>query len=143
MKVAIAAAAVVVVAVVGFNLVPRTRRYRRTRPEPDRDPGTDADPDRDDSNIVAIARGALTMFPDGPLPAGTYTVAPFVTGDGMCHVPPQSGCTETTADDAILVTITIPEDGQESYPVWLGENKPPGGAALGVRPRRVAAEQSM
>jgi hypothetical protein len=50
----------------------------------------------------------------------------------MCHVPPQSGCTETDADNTIRVTITVP-DGWSGIDtaVWLEENKPPSGAALG------------
>src|SRR5512132_2572341 len=36
-------------------------------------------------------------FPDSPLQAGTYTVAPFAppNGEGVCHAPPQAGCSET------------------------------------------------
>ena len=49
-------------------------------------------------------------FPDSPLRAGTYTVAPFLAGgQGVCHTPPQSGCVELEADDAFRVSITVPD----------------------------------
>jgi hypothetical protein len=50
----------------------------------------------------------------------------------MCYAPPQPGCTETTADDTIRITVTVP-DGWSSIDtaVWLEENQPPSGAALG------------
>jgi hypothetical protein len=73
-------------------------------------------------------------FPDSPLKAGTYTVAPFGAGtDRLCHAPPQAGCTETAADDAMRVTITVP-DGWAGVGngIWLTEpgNSPPDGAGL-------------
>ena len=74
--------------------------------------------------------GAPTEFPEGPLPAGTYTLAPFTArGEGMCHVPPQSGCTETPADDTITFSVTVP-DGWNGGGPWLvfGDNQPPSGA---------------
>ena len=45
-------------------------------------------------------------FPDGPMPAGTYTVAPF---ESTCLVPPQPGCTDTADVKAIQFTITVPD----------------------------------
>jgi hypothetical protein len=47
----------------------------------------------------------------------------------MCHVPPQSGCTETPADDTITFTVTVP-DGWNAGGPWLvfGDNDPPSGA---------------
>jgi hypothetical protein len=78
--------------------------------------------------------GPLTEFPEGPLPAGTYTLAPFTTrGEGMCHQPPQSGCTETTDDDTIRFTLTVP-DGWNAFGSWLafGDNDPPSGAGTAL-----------
>ena len=50
----------------------------------------------------------------------------------MCHVPPQAGCSETDADNTIRVTITVPAGWSAiGGAVWLEENKPPSGAALG------------
>jgi hypothetical protein len=79
-----------------------------------------------------LPSGALTEFPDGPLPAGTYTLAPFTAaGEGMCHVPPQPGCTETAADDSIRFTMTVP-DGWNGGGPWLGfeDDQPPGGGGM-------------
>ena len=87
-------------------------------------------------------------FPDSPLKAGTYTVAPFAAGtDRLCHAPPQAGCTETAADDAMRV--------HDHRPGWLGRRRKwdlgadrarelstrRGG--LVVRSRRLALERSM
>lgn len=74
--------------------------------------------------------GTLTEFPEGPLPAGTYTLAPFTArGEGMCHQPPQPGCTETPADDTIRFTMTTP-DGWNAFGPWVvfEDNQPPTGA---------------
>ncbi len=74
----------------------------------------------------------------GSLPAGTYSVDPFV-GDppdvwNLCMEPPQPGCVETASDDAITFTFTVPEgwSGAPFKGLWLtGEmNAPPGGAGL-------------
>jgi hypothetical protein len=75
---------------------------------------------------------ALTGFPEGPLRAGTYVLAPFTAaGEGMCHVPPQPGCTETTADDAIHFTMTVPEGWHALGPwVFVDGNEAPGGAGF-------------
>jgi hypothetical protein len=72
----------------------------------------------------------LTEFPEGPLPAGTYTLAPFAgAGEGMCHLPPQSGCTETAADDTIRFTMTVPDGWNAGGPwLFLEDNKRPSGA---------------
>lgn len=72
-------------------------------------------------------------FPDSPLQAGRYTVAPFVGREALCHVPPQAGCTETAADDTIRFTITVP-DGWSGLGNGIGltgpGNDPPDGAGL-------------
>ena len=73
-------------------------------------------------------------FPDSPLRAGTYTVAPFLAGgQGVCHTPPQSGCVELEADDAFRVSITVP-DGWSGVGngIWLTGpgNGPPDGAGM-------------
>jgi hypothetical protein len=78
------------------------------------------------------ASNVLTEFPEGPLPAGTYTLAPFTAaGEGMCHQPPQSGCTETAADDSIRFTMTTP-DGWNAFGPWVvfEDNQPPSGAGI-------------
>ena len=66
------------------------------------------------------------------MPAGTYTLAPFTAaGEGMCHQPPQPGCTETTADDSIRFTMTVP-DGWNGGGPWVGfeSDQPPSGAGM-------------
>jgi hypothetical protein len=74
-------------------------------------------------------------FPDSPLQAGTYTVAPFAAGtERLCNASPQPGCTETAADDAIRFTITVP-DGWSGVGngIWLtgpGNGSPDGAGML-------------
>jgi hypothetical protein len=120
-RIAVAAAAVVAVAVVGFNFLPRQGGVGG----PAASPSPNVSPSPSASNV-------LTEFPEGPLPAGTYVLAPFTpAGEGMCHVPAQSGCTETTADDTIRFTITVPAGWDAGGPwVLSGDNAPPGGAGL-------------
>jgi hypothetical protein len=73
----------------------------------------------------------------GALAAGTYVTTPFVGHDHAyaCLTPPQSGCSETTADDSIRITFTVPA-GWEPPPLQLGiwrtgkNNYPPDGASL-------------
>jgi hypothetical protein len=131
-KVLIAAAAVAVLAVVGLNALPKRSGVGA--------PGPSASPASLPSTVPpsAIASPSPSdvpaAFPDSPLPAGTYTIAPFTAaGEGMCHAPPQSGCTETTADDTIRVTATVP-DGWSGFGsgIWLTGpgNGPPDGAGL-------------
>ncbi|HEV8404240.1 MAG TPA: hypothetical protein VGQ31_14515, partial [Candidatus Limnocylindrales bacterium] len=84
-----------------------------------------------------------TAVPPGPLPTagvlagGTYVATPFV-GIGAadaCFTPPQPGCVETAADDAIRITFSVPA-GWEVDPLRLGvwltgkHNAAPDGANL-------------
>jgi hypothetical protein len=74
----------------------------------------------------------------GPLPAGTYSVDPFVGAPPdvwtLCMEPPQPGCVETASDDAITFTFTVPEgwSGGPFKALWLTgqRNSPPGGGGL-------------
>ena len=81
------------------------------------------------------ASAALTGFPEGPLKAGTHTAAPLNTanGEGVCHAPPQPGCSEPPSGDDIRFTITVP-DGWEGVGagIWLAGpgNGPPDGAGV-------------
>ena len=79
----------------------------------------------------------VRTLPDGPLPAGTYTFQPFGSGPSLDHStcmqqPPQPGCEDPGAPTSMKVTLTVP-DGWDSFGlgVWIDENAPPGGAALG------------
>ena len=84
-----AAAAVVVVAVIGINLVPKTAGV-----------GGPAAPD---STPIPLPSA-------GPLAAGTYVMTPFAGNvyANACETPPQSGCIETAADDTIRISFHRP-----------------------------------
>ena len=53
-------------------------------------------------------------------------------GRALCKVPPQPGCTETTADDAISFTFTVPDGwaGAEGVALLNSNAAPPGGAEM-------------
>jgi hypothetical protein len=130
-KLAVAAAAVALVAFVGLRLLPGQGSVGSV-PSPSATPATSPSTAPPSPIASPSASNVPTAFPV-ELPAGTYTVAPFTrAGSGMCYAPPQPGCTETTADDTIRITVTVP-DGWSSIDtaVWLEENQPPSGAALG------------
>ena len=58
-------------------------------------------------------------FNDGPLAAGRYVMSPFTGSDAMTACMPEArGCIEDPADDAIRVTLTVP-DGYEAPRPWL------------------------
>jgi hypothetical protein len=131
-KFAVAAAAVAVVAVVGVRLLPGEGGVGSV-PSPSASPETSPSPGTPSPVVSPSASTIPAEFPDGPLPAGSYTVAPFsAAGTGICYTPPRPGCIDTAADDAIRITVTVP-DGWSGIDaaVWLEENQPPSGAALG------------
>lgn len=128
LKVAIVAAAVVVIAVVGFNLVPRQGGIGGPGPSPTATPAPTPSPTASPS-----ASNVPAEFPDAPLQAGSYTVSPFAGREALCHMPPQPGCTETTADDTMRFTITVPDGwAGAGNGIWLNgpANGPPDGAGL-------------
>jgi hypothetical protein len=89
-KAAIAAAAVVVVAVLGYNLLPSNGPGVGPTPSPTPTPAA---------------------FHEGPLSAGRYVMTPFSGADPgtLCITDgsmPQ--CSEDPADDSIQVTLTVP-----------------------------------
>jgi hypothetical protein len=130
-KFAVSAAAVVVVAIVGINLLPKAGGVGG--PGPSQTPGLSSLPTAASTPIPSPSpSGALTEFPEGPLPAGTYTLAPFTAaGEGMCHQPPQPGCAETPADDSIRFTMTVPDGWNAGGPwVLFEDNQPPSGAGI-------------
>lgn len=118
-RIALAAAAVVVVAVVGYNLLPgRGGIGGRPTPEP---------------TILASPSPA----PEATLPPGTYLGIPFspLRPDGMC--PPaivDATCVEDPRDDTITFRYEVPEPWERLEPVgaWIDENAPPDGAAVTV-----------
>ena len=146
LKIAIVAAAVVVIAVVGFNLVPRQGGIGGPGPSPTASPRRQTPTQTPTPTPSPLPSGVLTEFPEGPLPAGTYTLAPYTAaGEGMCHVPPQSGCTETTADDTIRFTIDRPGWLDMRFGPWVmfESNQPPDRGRHGVHSRRLAVDRSM
>ena len=116
---AIAAAAVLVVAVVGYNLLPRSGGIGGERtPAPTLQQTTSPSPSP-----------AVTSGP------GTVTITPFLDGFGMCPEI-SSDCTEDPRDDSMAFTVEFPEGwayvaefGPLFWPVEL-MNDPPGGAGL-------------
>jgi hypothetical protein len=124
-KLAIAAAALVVVAIVGINLLPGRAGVGVALPSPT--PAASPTPIPSPSPSPSPA-----SFPDGPLAAGSYAVQPFVGQEGVCAG--QVGCTESgTTDDSILITFTVPDgwSGLGGTVVRTAESyAPPGGASL-------------
>ena len=125
MKLAIAAAAVVVVAIVGIRFLPGSSIGG---PGPSPTPLPTPSPTQSTSPLPAL-------FPNGPLPAGNYTIQPFVGPGGLCVGESlQAGCTEAGAeDDSIRITLTVPDGwtGLEYSIVPSVESySPPGGGAL-------------
>lgn len=112
-KMAIAAAAVLVVAVLGYSFLPRT-------------PSSGVGPTTSPSPSPSPSASPMAFY-EGSLAAGTYTTTPFSAADalGVC-VPEALGCTESPADDSIKVTFTLPAGWSSSgYPsvvaVWRGD----------------------
>ena len=132
LKVAIVAVAVVVIAVIGFNLVPRQGGIGGPGPSPTASPTQTPAPTP--SPIASpSASNVPAEFPDTPLQAGSYTVAPFAGREALCHMPPQPGCIETAADDTMRFTITVPDGwAGAGNGIWLNgpANGPPDGAGL-------------
>jgi hypothetical protein len=114
LKLALSAAAVVVVAVVGINLLPRQGGIGPGAP-----PSAPPSPTRSASATPTASGVAL---PDGPLTPGTYVMVP-------CSAPP---C--PTSDESIHLTIDVPSGWFGVVPgaVLIDGNEAPGGAALGV-----------
>lgn len=68
---------------------------------------------------------------DTNLQPGTYRTTPFAPGlFGVCEG--QAGCTESSADDSIAFTVTVPDGWSVSGlgGIWVDSNAPPDGAML-------------
>jgi hypothetical protein len=127
-KVAAAAVAVlIVVVVVGFRFLPASGGIGGPTVTPVPTPSPTAAPTPSPSPAPTPA-----LFPSGPLPAGSYTIQPFVGPGGLCVG--QAGCTEAGAeDDSIRITLTVPNGwaGLENSIVPSVESfSPPGGGGL-------------
>jgi hypothetical protein len=72
--------------------------------------------------------------PEGPLPAGTYTITPFAhSGSDACLTPPQPGCVDPTNDDSVRVTFAVPDGwsgSADSITLAAEANTAPDGAGL-------------
>jgi hypothetical protein len=122
-KLAIAAAAVVVVAIVGFNLLPKSGGAGG--PGPTASPTTPGPATSSPVTPSPIASPAT--LPDGPLAAGTYSIGPAPKDRfWSCPEPITPPCSNT-----IGLLLTVPDGwaGGGEY-VTKGENAPPGGASL-------------
>jgi hypothetical protein len=129
-KLAIAAAAVVVVAIAGINLLSIGGDIGGLGPTPSPSPSPTPMPSESPSPAPSAA-----LFPNGQLAAGSYAIQPFVGPGGLCVAESlQAGCTEAGAeDDAIRITLTVPDgwSGLESSIVPTVESYlPPGGGGL-------------
>jgi hypothetical protein len=126
-KLAIAAAAVVVVAIVGINMLPENAAVGGPGATPTSTPTPPPSP-----SLAPSPSSARAVFPEGPLAAGSYTIQPFVGPGGLCMGQP--GCTEAGAeDDSIRITLTVPDGwaGLELAVVPSDESySPPGGGSL-------------
>ena len=119
---AIAAAAVLVVAVVGYNLLPRTGG-----------PGGPQSP-------AATAQQTTSPSPSPVATSGfeTVTITPFASPEefGMCPDAISSDCTEDPRDDSMAFTVEFPEgwvylDEVAHLITLVGQgNDPPGGAGF-------------
>ena len=120
-RLAVAAAAVAAVALIGVLAIPKGGGGPASQPTPSPTPTVPPVP----------------LPSAGVLAAGTYAMTPFIGSNGAeaCITPPQSGCSETSADDSIRVTFSVP-DGWEpdplDYGIWLTgkHNAAPDGASL-------------
>jgi hypothetical protein len=115
LKFVVAVAAVVVLAVVGINLLPRQGGIGGSESSPSAPPS----PTRSDA---ATPNPSGVALPDGLLTPGTYVMVP-------CSAPP---C--TASEDSIHLTVDVPSgwSGVAPAAIWIAENAPPGGAAVGV-----------
>jgi hypothetical protein len=63
-------------------------------------------------SATPMATPSATPFVIGfRLPAGSHSSTPFAPpqGEGVCAIPPQAGCRESSADDSIRITFTVPD----------------------------------
>ena len=126
-RIGIAAAAVVALAVVGFAVLPPIESVGPPKATPGQTPTMDP-------------TSTPAPLQPGDLPSGTYTTTPFTLVDkgpireilGVCAGQP--GCTESAADDTIRFTLTVPEGwaGTSFESLWLRDNRsqPPAGAGM-------------
>jgi hypothetical protein len=110
-----AAAAVVLVALAAWSYLPTSNMG---------DPGPLASPS-------PTATPMTLPGEDTNLEPGTYRTTPFAPGlFGVCEG--QAGCTESSADDSIAFTVTVPDGWSVSGlgGIWVDSNAPPDGAML-------------
>jgi len=69
----------------------------------------------------SVPSPAVAPLHEGALVAGTYVSQPFgQLGSDACFVPPQPACIDSTDDDAVRFTLTVPDgwSGNQGGGVW-------------------------
>jgi hypothetical protein len=96
------------------------------------------DPAPTKSQPIAASNGPSTAVDDDTPPPSTHVSTPFEQpGSDACFVPPQPECIDSTDDDSIRVTFTVPDgwapgaDGIEL--ATLGNAAPAGAGVLFIR----------
>lgn len=131
LKLAIVAAAVVVVAVIGYTVLPSPNGVGGPESTPVPTPTSTPAP-----APTSTPSPTLGLNPEGPLPAGTYVATPFAQpGSDACFAPPQAECIDSTNDDSIRITYTVPDgwSGSGSDGVALADAQADGASLLFVR----------
>ena len=109
-----------------------------TQPSPSQAPSSPASSTPSPAPTPIPSPTGPLAFHEGPLTAGAYRITPFAeAGSDACFRPPQPGCIDTTDDDSIRVTFTVP-DGWEGVAdtIWLaglGNGAPAGAGMLVTR----------
>lgn len=121
-KFGLAAAAVLVVAVLGYNLLPRPVG-----------PGL---PGASETIAPTTAVSPAPIPTEEPTPTSRLvTFKPFGPGSILVMCPAPSAdpdCVEDPRDDSITVTYILPAGWDEIGGAWIDENAPPAGAAVTV-----------
>jgi hypothetical protein len=74
-------------------------------------PGPTSTPTESPTPIPSATPSPTGPVGEGPLQAGQNMAKPFAppNGNGVCHDPPQPGCSDTARDDTIRFTFTVPD----------------------------------
>jgi hypothetical protein len=74
-------------------------------------PGPTSTPTESPTPIPSATPSPTGPVGEGPLQAGQHMAKPFAppNGNGVCHDPPQPGCSDTARDDTIRFTFTVPD----------------------------------
>jgi hypothetical protein len=74
-------------------------------------PGPTSTPTQSPTPIPSPTPSPTGPVGEGSLQAGQHMAKPFAppNGNGVCHDPPQPGCSDTARDDTIGFTFTVPD----------------------------------